>query len=157
MASKREKAADEVFCRSCGEAIKQEAGICPNCGVRNKDHHRSSSGHPTGGTSHDPSDYETTVSEAWWYGVAGGVALWILVFLLSGAGGESLETFLGLLALLAWIGLPVATYFDIQYIRANGEWDPDTAVWVVLSVIWVINIIAGAVFLYRRHEVLGKP
>lgn len=24
---------DEVFCTSCGEAIKEEAEICPNCGV----------------------------------------------------------------------------------------------------------------------------
>lgn len=30
-----EKAADEVFCRACGTAIKAQAEICPNCGVRN--------------------------------------------------------------------------------------------------------------------------
>lgn len=30
----REKKLDEVFCRSCGEIIKQEAEICPKCGVR---------------------------------------------------------------------------------------------------------------------------
>jgi ribosomal protein L37E len=157
MGSKREKAADEVFCRSCGEAIKQEAEICPSCGVRNKDHHRSSSGRATEGTPHDPTEYETTVSGTWWYGVAGGVALWVLVFLLSGFGGGGLETFAGLLALLAWVGLPVAIYFDIQYIRANGDWNPNIAVWVVLSALWIVNIIAGAVFLYRRHEVLGEP
>lgn len=28
-----EPAADEVFCTSCGEAIKEEAEICPECGV----------------------------------------------------------------------------------------------------------------------------
>jgi len=27
--------ADEVFCRSCGEPIRKEAEICPECGVRN--------------------------------------------------------------------------------------------------------------------------
>jgi hypothetical protein len=81
----------------------------------------------------------------------------MLVFLLSGVGSANLETFSGMLALLAWVGLPVATYFDIQYIRANGEWNPDPALWVVLSAIWVINIVAGIVFLYRRHEVLGEP
>lgn len=26
--------ADEQFCSSCGEIIKKEAEICPNCGVR---------------------------------------------------------------------------------------------------------------------------
>jgi predicted RNA-binding Zn-ribbon protein involved in translation (DUF1610 family) len=29
-------ASDEVYCTSCGEAIKEEAEICPNCGVENK-------------------------------------------------------------------------------------------------------------------------
>ena len=79
------------------------------------------------------------------------------MFVLSGGSSGTVETFAGLLALLAWVGLPVSTYFDIQYVRANGEWDPDTVVWVVLSAIWIVNIIAGAVFLYRRHEVLGEP
>lgn len=157
MDSKREKAADEVFCRSCGEAIKQEAEICPNCGVKNKDRRRSPSDHTTTGASHDPKEYETTVSDTWWYGVAGGVALWVLVVIISGVGSGSLETFLGLVALLAWVGLPACIYFDIQYIRANGNWNPDVVVWVVLTSVWLINIVAGAVFLYRRHEVLGEP
>ncbi|MFA9427161.1 zinc ribbon domain-containing protein [Natronorubrum sp. A-ect3] len=29
----KQKAADEQFCSSCGEIIKREASICPNCGV----------------------------------------------------------------------------------------------------------------------------
>ncbi|MDR1390037.1 MAG: TM2 domain-containing protein [Treponema sp.] len=32
----REKAADEMFCSSCGAIIKKEAEICPKCGVRQK-------------------------------------------------------------------------------------------------------------------------
>lgn len=28
---------DEVFCTSCGEIIKKEAEICPECGVRQND------------------------------------------------------------------------------------------------------------------------
>jgi uncharacterized membrane protein YhaH (DUF805 family) len=34
MSEARIKEQDEVFCFSCGEAIKQEAEICPKCGVR---------------------------------------------------------------------------------------------------------------------------
>jgi TM2 domain-containing membrane protein YozV len=30
------KDADEMYCHSCGEAIKKEAEICPKCGVRQK-------------------------------------------------------------------------------------------------------------------------
>ena len=32
----RTKAADEVFCSSCGSAIKAAAVVCPKCGVRNQ-------------------------------------------------------------------------------------------------------------------------
>jgi uncharacterized membrane protein YhaH (DUF805 family)/RNA polymerase subunit RPABC4/transcription elongation factor Spt4 len=36
MSGEREKKTDEVFCFACGEAIKQEAEICPKCGIRQK-------------------------------------------------------------------------------------------------------------------------
>jgi TM2 domain-containing membrane protein YozV len=36
MSDVREKAADEVFCSSCGAIIKREAEICPKCGVRQR-------------------------------------------------------------------------------------------------------------------------
>lgn len=29
--------ADEAFCSSCGEVIKAEAGVCPECGVRQQE------------------------------------------------------------------------------------------------------------------------
>jgi TM2 domain-containing membrane protein YozV len=29
-----EKGADEIYCSSCGEVIKEQAEICPECGVR---------------------------------------------------------------------------------------------------------------------------
>jgi len=32
-----EKAADEMFCSSCGAVIKRAAEICPKCGVRQKE------------------------------------------------------------------------------------------------------------------------
>lgn len=34
--AERKKEIDEMFCSSCGEAIKKEAEICPKCGVRQK-------------------------------------------------------------------------------------------------------------------------
>lgn len=156
----REIKADEIFCRSCGEPIKEKAEICPHCGVRNEKGSGSSSqgtASSTPSTSHDPSQYDTTVSDKWWYGVAGGTALWVLVFILAGAGGDSLGAFAGFLVLAAWIGLPLAAYFDMQYIRANGNWNPNTVLWMVLLAVWLVNIIAGLAYLYRRHEVLDVP
>lgn len=156
MASEQSKAADEIFCRSCGEPIKEEAEICPHCGVRNErvDSSSSKRGSNPASTAHDPSKYETTVSDTWWYGVAGGIFLWVIVLILTEI---STGAFVGFLGLAAWIGLPAAAYFDMKYVRANGKWNPSTAIWIILLAIWLVNIVAGAVYLYRRHEVLGEP
>lgn len=157
----RDKAPDEIFCRSCGEPIKKKAEICPECGVRNEEGSFEQLAQPTTSSSsvssHDPSQYETTVSDTWWYGVAGGTILWILVLVLAGIAGDSLGAFAGFIVIATWVGLPVAAYFDIQYVRANSEWNPSTVLWMILLLIWVVNIIAGVVYLYRRHEVLGVP
>jgi hypothetical protein len=111
----------------------------------------------TSSATHDPTEYETTVSDSWWYGVAGGTGLWALMLALTGSIGASLGAFAGFLIMVAWVGLPLAAYFDMQYIRANAEWNPNTILWVVLLAVWFINVFAGLVYLYRRHEVLGEP
>lgn len=159
MSPTKEKAVDEVFCRTCGEPIKEKAEICPECGVRNEEASSTSRGASSGtpSSTHDPSLHETTVTDTWWYGVVGGTILWVLVLILAGTVGEGLGAFAGFLVLVAWIGLPIAAYFDMEYIRANGEWNPNTVLWLVLLSIWLVNIFAGAVYLNRRHEVLGTP
>lgn len=43
MTHKKEKKSDEMYCSSCSEIVKKEAEICPNCGVRQRDYHSSSS------------------------------------------------------------------------------------------------------------------
>lgn len=150
----REKGADEIFCRSCGEPIKKEAEVCPHCGVRNQTVNSNTPLRSVGSKTHDPSQYETTVSDSWWYGIAGGTILWVLIFmLLSSLGGS----FVGFLVLIAWIGLPLSAYFDMQYVRANGNWNPHTVVWVVGLSLWLVNIPVGIAYLYRRHDILGEP
>lgn len=51
---------DEMFCESCGEAIKQIAEVCPHCGVRNQSTGASAGSGATVGTSNsgggDPHD-----------------------------------------------------------------------------------------------------
>jgi len=156
-----QKAVDEVFCRSCGEAIKKEAEICPHCGVRNQAGTASSKQQNSSVQStiqHDPSQYETTVSNNWWYGVLAGTGLWIFVLIFASfepTGG--LSALLGFLALIAWGLMPVAIFFDAKYVRANSQWNPNSALYIVGSLIWVVNIITGAVYVYRRHESLGEP
>lgn len=149
-----QKVADEVFCRSCGEPIKQASELCPDYGVRNDNYRRSGGG--TAGVGHNSAQCETSVSDTWWYGVAAGTGTWMLLVPASaassglGAGGR-------LLVLIGSVGLRLSVYFDTQYVRANTEWNPRTAIWVILSALWFVNIVASAAYLYRRHQVLGEP
>lgn len=152
----RQKGPDEVFCEACGEAIKQASELCPHCGVRNAKYDptagtTASTSQPTGGATTG-----AATSDTWWYGVAAGTGLWVLVVVAS-VFDASLGSVGGMLILIAWIGLPLSMYYDIQYVRANSEWAPETVLWVILSAVWIVNIAAGAVYLYRRHETLGEP
>lgn len=155
--SERTKRPDEIFCRSCGEPIKKEAEICPECGVRNKKAETNTK--QTSSVSvHDPSQYETTVSDSWWYGILAGVVLWIvLLAVASSVPSGPFEALLGFVALIAWGIMPVSVYFDAKYVRANSQWNPSSAIYIVAMLVWVINIIAGIVYIYRRHETLGEP
>lgn len=38
----RERGPDEVFCRNCGSLISDQAELCPDCGVRQRDPPKSS-------------------------------------------------------------------------------------------------------------------
>jgi len=146
----KEKAPDEIFCQSCGEPIKEEAEICPECGVRNRA--------GQGGSYHDPEEYETTVSDSWYYAVIIGVVGWaawvILTAVLPEREPGALE---GLLLVSLWVLLPISFYFDGLYVRANSKWKPELVLWAVSGAIPLVNVVTGAVYLYRRHEVLGEP
>lgn len=156
----RQKAADEVFCTSCGAAIKEQAEICPECGVRNENQSRPTGGRsstPTGQGRRDPADVETTVSDSWWYGVAGFAALWVVVLALLGNVSPAAEGFVGLLFFVAWVGLPLAAYYDMQYVRSESQWRPNGGLWVLGLLVWFLNVPLAAIYLYRRHETVGVP
>lgn len=171
----REKGPDEIFCRSCGEPIKKKAEICPECGVANEYTESQQGGQGTrqettsasrahrgqetsspvesvlsapGSAEHDPSDYTTTTSDRWHYGVAGGVALWILGFAMPEGSPVA-----GVFFLVAWALLPASIYYDRQWLRATTNWNPQQAVWITLAVIPLVNIVAGVVYLIRRADV----
>lgn len=178
----RKKGPDEIFCRSCGVPIKEKAEICPNCGVANEYrelHHTGQhsqttnqwSSRQTGGreagqqqqpardqsatpnrhppprsVEHDPSSFTTNTSEKWYYGVAVSVVLWVVGFGLPDAAG-------GAFFLMAWVLMPVSIYYDQKWLRATTRWNPQLPLWVILSVIPLVNIVAGAVYLVRRYNV----
>lgn len=158
------KAPDEMFCRSCGETIKRRAEICPNCGVANEQTEtegrsvRSNNGSQTqlqqtapqsapSSSKHDPSEYTTTVSDKWQYGVAASIAVWVVGLVMPDGSGVA-----GLLILAAWALMPLSIYYDRRWVRATTEWNPKMNPWIILSVVPVINLVGGAVYLFRRYS-----
>lgn len=84
----RTKAADEVFCRSCGETIKKEAEICPNCGVRNAAYEASKRQDPDSSLTAYSSQNSTDFNVDSFLDEYGSIVAWILgiLILLAGLG-----------------------------------------------------------------------
>lgn len=163
--SKRKKAADEIFCRSCGEVIKTEAEICPKCGVKNskststRTGSRGSPSNQSTTTTHDPSNYETTVGENWYYAVAVPTVLSPLSFgVFMSQPSNSVISSIAMVTLLIGTFAPIiGLYFDRQYVRANSEWHPSRLWMVGFFFLYIVNFALAGFYLYRRYEVLGKP
>jgi len=96
---------------------------------------------------HDPSQYQTTVSGIWYYGVAISVVFWIIALALS-----DLAEAVSILGLIAWILMPVSIYYDRDFLRATTDWSPNVIGWIVLSLIPLFNIVGGVVYLFRRYN-----
>ena len=152
------KDGDEIFCRSCGEVIKKKAEICPECGVRNHKQENFSISSSTQSTQqqqqqpqqtvvekpHDPNKITTTVSEKWYYGVSAAIGVGLLGMAVPEEFGG------GAFLIVAWVLMPVSVYYDLQYIRATTNWDPETALWVGVTAFPVLNVFPGAFYLFRR-------
>lgn len=104
----------------------------------------------------ESTQYETTVSGTWWYAVAAGTALWLIVTVMSLALPQA-AVGTGVLGLVGWVALPGGIYFDSKYVRAYSQWDPRLIGWLIGAIIPLLNLFVGAAYLYRRHEVLGEP
>lgn len=149
----KNKRPDEVFCTACGEPINEQAELCPHCGVPNN--HASTNQQVT---CRDAPSTHPTISPNWWYGIAIGTALWIVLLIVQGLNVDpAYDPFFGFLLVLAWISLPLSAYFDTQYLQHTTNWEPNTALWVIGLVVWFLNILLGIVYLIRRHETLGTP
>lgn len=94
-----------------------------------------------------PSPMVTDRSDKWVYAIIACLLLWGVVWLANPSGG---------LILLAWLVLPVVTYFDIEYVREAGDWNPHKLLWPFLMAIWVVNVPVGLIYLYKRVRALGS-
>jgi hypothetical protein len=93
-----------------------------------------------------PSPNATDRSDKWVYPIVACLLLWGVVWLANPSGG---------LILLAWLILPVVTYFDIEYLHEASDWNPHKLLWPFLMGIWVINVPVGLLYLYKRVRAAG--
>lgn len=99
---------------------------------------------------------EATVSDRWYMGVLLAAIGWSLALIIPLAG-ESIDVFLGLVLMVAWVVMPVSANFDMRFIRVNSEWTPNSTVWTIAMILPYINVGAALVYLYRRYETVGIP
>jgi hypothetical protein len=94
-----ELGANEIFCRSCGDPIKENAEICPECGVRNaaysntatrQSSRTATSGQTTSGgqtssssSSSTDTSYDSEPSGSWVLGVKASTVIWGIIVLLT--------------------------------------------------------------------------
>jgi uncharacterized membrane protein len=160
------KGPDEVYCASCGETIKKRAKVCPECGGPNERHEGTqdygnqgnnnlsrtgdakSATNPSTSINNELLD-TTNVSNQWWYGVAASVVLWVVGFGLP-------ETVAGLAFVIAWTLMPTSIYYDVEWVNANTDWSPNKNLWLVVSVVPLVNIGAGLIYTVRRYK-LDSP
>lgn len=48
--------------------------------------------------------------------------------------------------------MPVSIYYDQQWVQSTRKWNPDRKIWIILSIIPLINIIAGGAYLFQRYN-----
>lgn len=80
---------------------------------------------------------------------AGWVALFVFISVLPDSLG-------GLGLLILWFGLPIAIYKDSQELKEYTNWPNHRWIYIGASLVWFLNIIVGAVYLWRRSKAQQK-
>lgn len=92
----------------------------------------------------------------WWSGVALSTFVWVVSFVVLGAPESStaFDAVAGPVVwatLAAWLAMPVCIYLDQRSAGDDLAWDPATALWVLASLVWFLNVVVGAAYCARRY------
>lgn len=93
----------------------------------------------------------------WVYGVALGACCWVVGPAMLVGLPELPSDVVGVVLVIGWIVLPVATYFDAQYVGAHGDWQPIATVWALGGLLPLANVLVAAAYLHRRWQAVGLP
>ncbi len=89
------------------------------------------------------------VSSKWYLGVAASILLWVV---LSVWPDNLYQGAFGYVSLTSWILFPLTMYFDTRWVRSYLTWNPVTVLWLIGSVIPILNILVGAGYLFKRFR-----
>jgi hypothetical protein len=126
-------------CPACGSTVPGDASYCPECGAEQ---------------AGPVSAAEASVSRYWAYILLVGLLAWLGIFLAVGTLPETPDTrvAVGGVALATTVGLPLAGFFDLRYVRETTRWRPDTFPWLVGFTVWFLNVVVLAVYLSKRYR-----
>lgn len=145
--------ADEKFCRTCGELIKKEAEICPECGVRQDEAGKPSTAgeqttQPAGGTTQASTTESTQeVDEP-----VGNIHYIVGLGMLMGVAGIGMGTDGVVLLLLSFPITIASMWYDIKNVNRSvrSDWNPSAGMYIVLMLFfWYV---VGPVYLYNRWQ-----
>jgi len=83
-------------------------------------------------------------------------AIWVVGFLLaqigySGSGG-TLDGIFGLAAIIGWVMMPPALYYEGERVANETDWSPYKTLYAAAAAIPFLNALIGVIYLYRRKN-----
>lgn len=107
---------------------------------------------------------ERQKSEHWWKGIVLGFMFFFLAFGLiavipgTGIAAGSVRYLFALMLGLAWGLLMFSLFLDAKYVTEYSDWEPTIGLYLLLILFFpVVAPLAGAVYLFKRHRVVGVP
>lgn len=137
-------------CRTCSEPLDDESSRCCNCGTQD-----------SSATRKDGSYWG--VNPRWWNkslaSVVSCTVILILCYSLLTAVPKQgiLGTLFSSVFFLSSFLLPICLWTDIRFVRKSTHWSPSRIGYILGSLTLGLNTFVAAVYLYRRHEVVGQP
>jgi len=100
-------------------------------------------------TDSQSSHSEVAPSTRWRNVILGASVGWLVVFFGVTALPEGLWA---VLFIGTWLALPIAIYLDSRSIAAYTEWPKYRWLYVVSSLVWIVAVIPGIIYLWRRRS-----
>lgn len=109
-------------------------------------------------------ELERQKSENWWKGIILGFTLFFLSlgvinFVPGGALPAAGVRYLFVLVLAAsWGLLMMSLFLDGKYVTEHANWEPSIGLYVAVVLFFpVVGLLAGLIYLYKRHSYVGVP